>query len=199
MQADANLRPQARGAPRDDVMSRGARDDGRMARRRDVDADVLHRDAQVAVLSRLARGEDDVFELMTAVLPYDVRGYFTPDVALLEVAAAALGLACPSGAERLQYEGLTDRYLNDLMLEGKTLRRRTQYALYAAACLRGGPHPDLLGEAGHWEPRLWTYAVSAVVLYSRAAADRTELSVAEVAQKVADQLDLSLSVPKQSD
>ena len=151
------------------------------------------------MLSQLARGEDEVFELMTAVLPYDVRGHFAPDVALLEVAATALGQACPRGAERLKYEGLTDRYLNDLMLEGKTLRRRTQYALYAAACLRGGLHPDLLGEAGHWEPRLWTYAVSAVVLYSRAAADRTGLSVAEIAQKVADQLDLSLPVAQPSD
>lgn len=170
-----------------------------MARQQDRDIDVLHRNAQVAVLSRRARGEDDVLEFMTAVLPYDGRGHFTPDVALLDVAAAALGLACPPGAERLQYEGLTDRYLNDLMLDGKTLRRRTQYALYAAVCLRGGLHPDLLGEVGHWEPRLWTYAVSAVLLYTRAAADRNGLSIAEVAQQVADQLDLSLSAAQPSD
>ena len=85
------------------------------------------------------------------------------------------------------------------MLDGKTLRRRTQYALYAAACLRGGVHPDLLGEAGQWEPKLWTYAVSAVVLYSRAAADRTGLSVAELAQRLADQLHLPLRVAQPSD
>jgi hypothetical protein len=52
----------------------------------------------VAILSGLADGNDDVFELMIAVLPYDVRGHFTPDVALPEVAAAALGR---SGARRL--------------------------------------------------------------------------------------------------
>ena len=67
---------------------------------------------------------------------------------MLEVAAAALALACPPGSERLEYEGLTDRYLSDLALEGRTVLRRTQYALYAAACLRGGLHPDLLGDAG---------------------------------------------------
>jgi hypothetical protein len=118
-----------------------------MAKRRGEDPDVLHRKAQAAILSGLAGGNDDVFELMVSVLPYDVRGHFTPDVALLEVAAAALGLACPPGSERLEYEGLTDRHLSDLMLDGRTVRRRTQYAVYAAACMRGGLHPDLLGEA----------------------------------------------------
>jgi hypothetical protein len=164
-----------------------------MAKRRGEDPDVLHRKAQAAILSGLAGGNDDVFELMVSVLPYDVRGHFTPDVALLEVAAAALGLACPPGSERLEYEGLTDRHLSDLMLDGRTVRRRTQYAVYAAACMRGGLHPDLLGEAGGWEPRLWTYAVSAVVLYVRAAADRTGRTVPEIALRIAGELELQVS------
>ena len=94
---------------------------------------------------------DDAFDLMTAGLPYDVRGHFTPDVALLEVTAAALGLACPPGCERLDDEGLTDRYLSDLALDDRTVLHRTQYAIHTAACLRGGLHADLLGEAGGWE------------------------------------------------
>jgi hypothetical protein len=59
-------------------------------------------------------------------------------------------LACPPGSEPLEYEGWTwtDRYLSDVMLGGKTLRHRTRYAIYAAACMRGGLHPDLLNEAG---------------------------------------------------
>ncbi len=120
------------------------RDDAAMAKRRGEDPDVLHRQAQTAILAGLAAGEDDAFELMTAVLPYDIRGHFTPDVALLEVASAALGLACPPGSEPLEYEGLTDRHLSDLMLSGRTLRDRTRYAIYAAACMRGGLRPDLL-------------------------------------------------------
>jgi hypothetical protein len=185
--------------PRDVPVDGRTREDLPVAGRRDEAADVVDRSAQVAVLSRLARGDDDVLELMSAALPFDVRGHFTPDVALLEVAAAALGLACRPGGERLQYAGVTDRYLPDVKLDGRTVRHRTQYALYAAACMRGGLHPDLLGEAGRWEPRLWTYAVSAGVLYSRAAADRTGLSVAEVALKVADQLRLQLPVAQPSD
>lgn len=164
-----------------------------MAKRQREDPDVLHRKAQEAILSGLAGGNDDVFELMLSVRPYDVRGHFTPDVALLEVAAAALGLACPPGSERLEYEGLTDRYLGDLMLDGRTVRHRTRYAIYAAACMRGGLHPDLLMEAGGWDPRLWTYAVSAVVLYSRAAANRLSVPLSEVASRVAEELGLELS------
>ena len=162
------------------------------------DPDVLHRQAQTAILSALASGEVDVFELMGAVAPYDVRHHFTPDVAMLEIAAAALGLACPPGSEPLELEGLTDRYLSDQTLTGRTLRHRTHYAIHAAACLRGGLLPDLLREAGGWEPRLWAYAVSAVVLYSRAAADRLGSTVPEIAVKIADELGLELSAARKS-
>jgi hypothetical protein len=169
-----------------------------MAKRWGEDPAVLHREAQIRVPSRLAAGEDDAFELLRALLPYDVRHHFTPDVALLEVAATALGLACPPGSEPLEYEGLTDRYLADQMLSGRTLRRRTQYAIHAAACLRGGLLPDLLRDAGAWEPRLWTYAVSAVVLYTRAAADRLGQHVADIAVRIAHELRLELSIDSQS-
>ncbi len=169
-----------------------ARDDRAVAKRSGEDPDVLHRRAQIAILAGLAGGNEDAFELMLSVRPCDVRGHFTPDVALLEVAAGALGLACPPGSERLEYEGLTDRYLGDLMLDGRTVRRRTQYAIYAAACMRGGLHPDLLMEAGSWEPRLWTHAVSAVLLYCRAAAERLGLSVPAIAVRIADQLGLEV-------
>ena len=169
-----------------------------MAKPPGEDPAVLHRKAQVRVLSMLASGEDDVFELLSALAAYDVRHHFTPDVALLEVAATALGVASPSVSGPLEYEGLTDRYLPDQMLTGRTLRQRTHYAVHAAACLRGGLVPDLLREAGGWEPGLWTYAVSAVVLYTRAAADRLGRTVPEIAVEIADSLGLELSVDSRS-
>jgi hypothetical protein len=139
-----------------------------------------------------------VFELVGALAPVDVRHHFTPDVALLELAATAPGLACPPGSDPLEYEGLTDRYLPDQMLTGRTLRQRTQYAIYAAACMRGGLLPDLLREAGGWEPRLWTYAVSAVVLYTRAAADRLGQTVPDIAIEIAEVRGLDLAANWQS-
>ena len=80
-----------------------------MTKRERIDRDVLHRRAQVGVLSGLAAG-DDVFDLMAAAAPSHVSGWFTPDVALLELAVTALDLACPAGAEPLESEGLRESF-----------------------------------------------------------------------------------------
>jgi hypothetical protein len=129
-------------------------DDGAVTKRERIDPDVLHRDAQLAVLSGLARG-DDVYDLMAAAAPSHVPGWFTPDVALLELAVTALELAGPAGAEPLMYEGLRERYLPEVTFRGRVEHRNSQYALYAAACMRGGLQPDLLRDAGWWQTPLW--------------------------------------------
>jgi hypothetical protein len=157
-----------------------------------IDQDVLHRRAQVAVLSGLAAG-DDVYDLMAAPAPSHVPGWFTPDVALLESAVTALDLACPAGAEPLEYEGLRERYLPEVTFRGRVEHRNSQYALYAAACRRGGLQPDLLSDAGWWQTPLWQYAVFAVVIYSRAAAERLVVPVEEVARRIAARRGLELS------
>jgi hypothetical protein len=155
-----------------------------VTKRERVDPDVLHRCAQVAVLSGLAVG-DDVYDLMAAAAPSHVPGWFMPDVALLELAVTALDLACPAGAEPLEYEGLRERYLPEVTFRGRVEHRNSQYALYAAACMRGGLQPDLLSDAGWWQTSLWQYAVFAVAIYSRAAAERLTVPVDEVARQVA--------------
>lgn len=52
------------------------------------DPALLHRQAQVAVLVGLRAGKN-VDELLALVAPSDVRGWFKPDVAALELAATA--------------------------------------------------------------------------------------------------------------
>ena len=79
-------------------------DDVAVTKRERIDRDVLHRRAQVAVLSGLAAG-DDVYDLMAAAAPSHVPGWLTPDVALLELAVTALDLARPAGAEPLKLGG----------------------------------------------------------------------------------------------
>ena len=143
------------------------------------------------MLSGLARG-DDVSDLMAAAAPSHVPGWFTPDVALLELAVTALDLACPAGAGPLKYEALRERYLPGVTFRGRVEHRNSQYALYAAACMRGGLQPDLLDDAGWWQTPLWQYAVFAVVIYSRAAAERLTVPVDEVARQVAARHGLEL-------
>ncbi|MGR6962977.1 hypothetical protein ACU610_00715 [Geodermatophilus sp. URMC 61] len=71
--------------------------------------------------------------------------------------------------------------------------RNGQYAVYAVACMRGGPQPDLLSDAGWWQTPLWQYAVFAVVIYSRAAAERRSVPVGEVARQIAAAHSLELT------
>ena len=114
-------------------------------------------------------------------------------MALLELAVTALDLACPAGAEPLEYEGLCERYLPEVTFRGRVEHRNSQYALYAAACMRGGLRPDLLSDAGWWQTPLWQYAVFAVVIYSRAAAERLTVPVEEIARRIAARHGLELT------
>jgi hypothetical protein len=163
-----------------------------VTKREPIDVDALHRGAHVAVLGGLARG-DDAYDLVAAVAPTHVPHRFTPDVALLEIAVTALDVACPPGAEPLEYDGLRERYLPEVTFRGRVEHRNSQYALYAAACMRGGLQPDLLHDAGWWQTPLWQYAVYAVVIYSRAAADRLAVPLTDIARRIAARHDVELA------
>ena len=65
---------------------------------------------------------------------------------------------------------------------GRVEHRTSQYAVHAAASLRGGVQ---LNDAGWWNTRLWIYAVYALVIYSRAAAERSNGIVEQVASELA--------------
>ena len=136
------------------------------------------------MLSGLAR-RDYAIDILAAFTSTDAPYRFVPDVALLELAVTALDLACPTGAKPLEYEGLRERYLPEASFRGRVEHRNSQYALYAAACMRGGLQPDLLHDAGWWQSPLWQYAAYAVVIYSRAAAERLAEPVEDVARRVA--------------
>lgn len=155
-----------------------------MGNRPRVDHDVLHRQAQAAFLAGLRCG-DDVVALVASVAPSHVPGSFTPDLAMLELAVTALDLASVSRSAPLEYEGLRERYLPEVEFRGRVEHHNSQYALYAAACMRGGLQPDLLNDAGWWQSPLWIYAVYATVIYSRAAADRRSSTVEQVVHDLA--------------
>lgn len=162
------------------------------------DPAVLHVRAQRAALGALVAAPDDPYELLVAVQPYHQPG-FTPDVAMLELAVCALDLACPPGAEPLAYEGLRERYLPEVRFRGRTEHRNSQYALYAAACLRGGLEPNLLDDAGWWQTPLWRYACFALLIYARAAAERQGLDVRQVVDRLAAANGLELPAGREPD
>ena len=152
--------------------------------------EVLHRQAQLAVLAAMQRGED-LDGLTQAVAPSEVPHWFTPDVAILELAVTALELATPAGADRLVYEDLRERYLPEVQFRGRNEHRNSQYALYAAASMRGGLEPDLLNDAGWWQTRLWTSAVCGLLIYARAAAERQDTTVEQIARDIAERHQLT--------
>jgi hypothetical protein len=78
-------------------------------------------------------------------------------------------------------------------LRGRVEHRNSQYALYATGCMRGGLQPDLLSDAGWWQTPLWQYAVFAVVIYSRAVAERLKVPVEQMARRIAARHGLELS------
>jgi hypothetical protein len=51
--------------------------------------------------------------------------------------------------------------------------------------MRGGLQPDPLNDAGWWQTPLWQYAVLAVAIYSRAAAERLAVPVEEIVRRIA--------------
>ena len=56
--------------------------------------------------------------------------------------------------------------------------------------MRGGVQSDLLSDAGWWQTPLWQYAV---VMYSRAAAERLAVPVEETVRRIAAQHGLELT------
>ncbi len=113
---------------------------------------VLHRQAQVAVPAGLLRG-DDIDALVEAVAPADIPGWFTPDVAVLELAMSALDGASVPGSEPLPYEGGVARAV--------TARRGNDHSSAApggAAALAHGEPNALLVAAPSNFPDSWPNA-----------------------------------------
>ena len=132
-------------------------------------------EADQIVIGGLARGQD-VDELFDSLRAITAQGDMAVGVSLIRVAAEALALGGFSPTDPLEYERLRETYLPEIEFRGRVAHRNSQYALYAAAALRGGVLPDLYADAGWWQGELWHYALYAVVAYVRASA-RNEVKV----------------------
>ena len=83
-------------------------------------------------------------ELVSEFAPLHPRNNTFPGEAFLRLAADALDCCGASREEPLTLEGIRERFPPECTFRGRQ-NRKLQFAVLAAAALRGGTEPDLLG------------------------------------------------------
>ena len=140
--------------------------------------------ARRVLLDGLAR-DADIFELVSELAPLHPQDNTFPGEVFLHLAADALDWCRASRADPLPLEGLRERFLPERTVRGRQ-NTKLQYAVLAAAAIRGGTEPDLLDEVAWWQTDdFWQYALFAAVAYIRAAASRAGVPVRQACQDLA--------------
>jgi hypothetical protein len=130
-------------------------------------------------------GQDtEVPELVNGLAALHPRNDTFPGEVLLHVAADALDWCGASRADPLDLEGMRERFLPECAFRGRQ-NKKLQFAILAAAALRGGTEPDLLDEVAWWQTDdFWQYALYTAVAYIRAAAERVGVPVRQACQEL---------------
>jgi hypothetical protein len=137
--------------------------------------------ARRLLLDGLAR-DADIFEVLSGLAALHPPNDTFPGEVFLHLAADALEWCGASRAEPLPLEGLRERFLSEATFRGRQ-NAKLQYAVLAAAAVRGGAEPDLLDEVASWQTDdFWQYAMYAAVAYIRAAARRAGVPVPQACQ-----------------
>lgn len=135
-------------------------------------------------LSGIAAG--DVDDLAFRLEPLHPRNNTFPGEVLLELAADAIEEAGASREHPIEFENIRARYLPEGRARTKAQHRKAEFAIRAAAMIRAGVDPDLLGEVSWWRTDdFFVWALDALIIYARAAADRTGEPVAVVCSRLA--------------
>lgn len=159
--------------------------------RRPTDDDA--RQSMVLVLTGLAH-DTDVFDLVGELRALHPKNNTFPGEVFMALAIDALDVGSFSRDEPLEYEDLSKRLLPEVALRGRNDHRKSFYTLVTPPAWRGGLNPDLLGEVSWWNSDdYWEFALYALVIYVRAAAERSELPVATVCQSIADRHGIELT------
>jgi hypothetical protein len=143
-------------------------------------------DAVQLVLAGLASGQDfdPILEKLGAS---HIRHNTFPAEELLELASDAIDESGATTGEPIDFENIRERFLPEHHFSGKNQHYKSKNAISAAAMIHGGVYPDLLADAAWWQTDdLWIYSFFALLIFIRAAAERTGRSVEEVATSIAD-------------
>jgi hypothetical protein len=118
------------------------RDTGVVEQQGTVPSEDPHATAQAAVLAGLREGQS--FAQLTSSVGKTAQRNFTPDVAMLSLAVAAMDVAEISRTRSLSATRLRERFLPEVNFKNEArLQVRLTYALYAAAAMRSGVEPEL--------------------------------------------------------
>jgi hypothetical protein len=154
-------------------------------------------DRRVAIqvaLSGLADGHD-LGDIASRIGPLHPKHNTFPAEVFLELAADAIEIAGACRDHPIEMEDLAKRFLPDRRSRSKTHRFKLDYALRAAAMIPAGIQPDLLEDAAFWRADdLWVWALEALQVYVRAAADRTGLSTVEICGQLATRSGVALDL-----
>lgn len=152
-------------------------------------------DAIGIALAGIASGTDLV-EILSKLATLHIRNNTFPAEDLLELAADAIDESGATRSEPIDSEDLRERLLPEHSFSGKTQHAKSKYAISAAAMIHGGVYPDLLNDAAWWEADdLWTYSFFALLIYVRAAAERTDRPTEFIARSIADRRGVALNTP----
>jgi hypothetical protein len=144
-------------------------------------------------LSALAHGIErgDIARQLETLHP---KNNTFPGEVLLELAADAIEESGASRQRPIEFEDIRERYLPESSAHSATQHRKSKFALRAAAMIRGGVDPGLLDEIVWWRTDdLWWWSLLALVIYVRAAAERTGDSVQAVCERIAERHGVALS------
>ena len=115
---------------------------------------------------------------------------------LLELAADAIEESGASRAAPLDMERVRERLLPEDRAHTRAQHHEAEFALRAGAMVRAGVDPALLDEVAWWrEDDLWFWCLEALVVYVRAASERTGQPIVQICQQIADHHDVRITSP----
>lgn len=164
-----------------------------MGRRQITDED--RSEAKRLLVSWLASDGVDIDQLTLAAFEVHIEHHTFPGEDFMRLAIDALDIAGIERANPIAYESLLVDHLPEIEFRGKEYRK-IRFTVMSAAALRGGLEPDLLDEISYWNDDYWRYALYATIALTRAAADKTNQPVTELARQLAEHHQLDLTAPE---
>ena len=124
----------------------------------------------------------DVDELVAELRVMHRDGSTFPATPLLELAADAYLAGGWSRDDRLVIDGLDRRLLPEWPARGNAGHQKRRHGIHSAVMITAGVEPE---DTGWWSTDdLWLQALHAVIIFTRATAERRQMSIAEVCNQL---------------